>query len=532
MLSPLPKLPSNAKIAVVGTGVSGLMFSYFLSKLRPDVHITLIDSQKRTGGWIKSWNTNDLNNKPVMLEQGPRTLRGVSDGTVLIIDTLRDLDEESSVQCIRSDAEANRKFLLGVDDNLVQVPSSIGSAVKFLLNPLGKGLITGILGEPFRKPSGQTGQDESVGSFLRRRFGSDYVGKNILSAMYHGIYGDDINQMSAKRTMHKLWQLEQKYGSVLRGFSQEKPLQDQKSVLSPLLTKYQQAFGKSEASLLDLSSKLRNYPMLGLEGGLETFPNAVRGSLTNLPNVDILCGKEVTNIKRNDSQDNFCLQLSNGEAIDGLHHVRLTQTPAKISTMIGTENPQLAEILAKAKANSILLVNYYLPGDNVIAKKHRGFGYLCPQANHNPHNLLGVIFDSVIEKSFESLFKDAAPVATSKAKQPYTKLTAMLGGHYLSREGDKHLPSKELTIRSVKDALNAQLGISLQDLDRGLWAFTVAENCLPRFTVGYDDWQFTAEQEIINSYAGGLSIGGMGFSKGPGVPDVISDGLEDAIKLA
>lgn len=530
MLSPLPKLPSNAKVAVIGSGVSGLMFSYFLGKLRPDVQISLIESQNRTGGWIKSWHTKDLDNKPVMLEQGPRTLRGVSDGTVLIIDTLRDLNEKSVVQCVRSDSEANRKFLLGVDDKLVQVPSSFGSAVEFLLNPLGKGLLTGFLGEPLRKPSDHPGQDETVSSFLRRRFGNDYIGNNIISAMYHGIYGDDIHQMSAQKTMRKFWNLEQKHGSILKGFSQEKPPKDQKPALSPLLSKYQQAFGKDETNLLDLSSCLRKYPMLGLTGGLQTFPNAVRQSLDNLPNVKVLCGKEVTSIGHNTTQNDYNLKLSDGESITGLNHVRLTQTPAKISTMFAADNQKLADDLAKIKANDILLVNYYLPGEDVIAKKYHGFGYLCPQANHNPHNLLGVIFDSVIEKSFKPLFEGTA--TKSQMSQPYTKLTAMLGGHYLSRGSERNVPSKEVTIRSVKDALNTHLGISQEALDKGMWAFTVAERCLPRFQVGYDQWQSSVEQEVIDSYAGAISIGGMGFARGPGVPDVISDGLEDALKLA
>ncbi|QLQ80504.1 hypothetical protein HG537_0D05040 [Torulaspora globosa] len=531
MLSPLPKLPRNAKIAVVGSGVSGLMFSYFLTKLRPDVQINLIESQDRTGGWIKSWNTNDSNKKPVMLEQGPRTLRGVSDGTVLIIDTLRDLNKQSVVQCVRRDSEANKKFLLGIDDKLVQVPESPASAFEFLLNPLSKGLITGLLGEPFRKAPDQSGQDETVSSFLRRRFGNDYIGKNILSAMFHGIYGDDINQMSAKRTMRKLWDLEQKYGSILKGFSQKKPGNDKSPSLSPLLSQYRQAFDKDEKSLLDLSTNLRKYPMLGLKGGLETFPNAVRQSLNNSPNVKILCGKQVSSVQR-DTQDSFNIQLTCGETMTDLNHIRLTQLPARISTMFAADNQELAQNLARIKANDIILVNYYLPGQDVIAKKYRGFGYLCPQANHNPQNLLGVIFDSVIERSFKPVFHDTPITTNSQTSKPYTKLTAMLGGHYLNQNGEKSLPSKEVTIRSVKDALNTHLGIPYDALDQGLWAFTIAKNCLPHFSVGYDDWQSSIEQELTKSYAGLISVGGMSFAKGPGVPDVISDGLEDALKLA
>lgn len=86
-----------------------------------------------------------------MLEKGPRTLRGVSDGTVLIMDTLKDLGKEAVIQSIDKGCIADKKFLLDPSDKLVQVPNSISTTVKFLLNPLGKGLITGMMGEWFRK---------------------------------------------------------------------------------------------------------------------------------------------------------------------------------------------------------------------------------------------------------------------------------------------------------------------------------------------------------------------------------------------
>lgn len=530
MLSPLTKLPTNAKVAVVGSGVAGLMFTYFLGKLRPDVTIHLIESQKRTGGWIKSLDTKDKNNEPVMLEQGPRTLRGVSDGTVLIVDTLKDLNQQSIVQCINANAEANRKFLLDPNDKLVQVPNSPASAIEFLCNPLGKGLITGFLGEPFRRPPSHPGQDESVSSFIKRRFGSDYIGNNILSAVFHGIYGDDIDHMSAKRTVRKLFDLETKYGSIMKGFYNSKSDPNEKHQLSQLLSEYQRAFNKDEADLKGLSTKLHKYPMLGLKGGLEMFPHLVRQSLNKLSNVNVISGEKVIKINQGKEQEELSVQLSQGKTLTGLNHVRLTPTPARISPMI--DNEHLAKEFAKIKANSILLVNFYLPKKDVIARKYHGFGYLCPKSSKNPQGLLGVIFDSVIERSFHSLFQNMDANQKSSSPEQYTKLTAMLGGHYLNHNSSEIIPSQELTIRAVKDSLNTHLGISFQDLENGMWAFTVAEKCLPRFSIGYDAWQASVEQELHKVYKGTVSVGGMGFAKGPGVPDVIADGLQDAIKLA
>lgn len=120
MQGPLKSLAPNARVGVVGGGISGLTFSYFLAKLRPDVHVTVFESNPRTGGWIRSLDTKDNEGGSIMLEQGPRTLRGVSDGTVLMADILKDLKRHTLLQYVRKNSRANKKFLLD--------PNEIGRA--------------------------------------------------------------------------------------------------------------------------------------------------------------------------------------------------------------------------------------------------------------------------------------------------------------------------------------------------------------------------------------------------------------------
>ena len=82
--------------------------------MRPDVNITLIDQNEgKPGGWIYSWNTHDKQGKNVMLERGPRTLRGVSDGTVLIIDAIKKLGQSDKINCIEKQSSTNKKFFSG-----------------------------------------------------------------------------------------------------------------------------------------------------------------------------------------------------------------------------------------------------------------------------------------------------------------------------------------------------------------------------------------------------------------------------------
>lgn len=536
-LSELTKLPINGKVGVIGGGVSGLFFAYFLNKLRPDVYITLIDQNHgRYGGWINSWATEDRQGKPVLLERGPRTLRGASDGTVLIIDTLRQLGQADKVKCIDTAAPANKKFLVGPDNKLVQVPDSWSTFCKFYLNPISNGITGSLLLEGIR-PKKNNNDDETVEQLLNRRFGKDDIGNNIMSAIYHGIYADDISTLSAKKVSSKLLNDEQKYGSSLKAALVKwwKSIGSNKfssQELSAVLQQYQHNFHGNTADLSTLSRRLKNYPMLSFNGGLSTVPNTIMNKLKDNPKISIVNEKAT---KLEYPGNKLQLELSNGNVITRkeFDHVRFAATPNYINKILRDKTTDnLRNEFEKIRYNTVILINYYLPGKDVIGEKHHSFGYLVPKSNPNPEKLLGVIFDSVIEQSAKSFFSLPTQQNNPDISQPYTKLTAMLGGHLLNNSsGVPVIPDESSAITQVKKAFIKHLAISDGDLDAGLWVYTVAKDCLPRFNVGYTDLVGSIERQIIKQYKGNVSLGGMGFSRGPGVPDVVTDAMMDAIKL-
>lgn len=85
----------------------------------------------------------------------------------------------------------------------------------------------------------------------------------------------------------------------------------------------------------------------------------------------------------------------------------------------------------------------------------------------------------------------------------------------LNEHGVPVVPSREVTISAVKDALNNHLGISNKDLEAGQWEFTIADRCLPRFHVGYDAWQERAERKLQESYGQTVSVGEWDFLEVP-----------------
>lgn len=535
MQGPLKCLPSNARVGVVGGGISGLTFTYFLAKLRPDVHVTIFESKPRTGGWIHSLDTKDGEGNPIMLEQGPRTLRGVSDGTVLMADILKDLKKHTSLQYVRKSSKANKKFLLDTNNQLVQVPNSLITLLKFCSNSLSNGVVSGYLGERFRgKGSKSQGEDESLHSFISRRMGNEMVSTNLLSAVCHGIYADDIKKLSARKVMGKLVDFEDQYGSILRGSRRDKS-QNKKEItpsgLTPVISLYENAFGKDRYKLARLMKDFAKYPMIGLAGGLETFTRSLTQELAKWPNVNLELQRQVQNVSKDPLSSHITVNATDNVAAGVFDHLRITTNPStwRETGLFSGQLPQ--ELLERPHSNTVFLVNYYWPHGDLLRKEQQGFGYLVPQNRTNPEQLLGVIFDSVIEKNYKPYYPmDTKTLFTRPPRSlEYTKLTIMLGGHYLK---ERHTaPTANTVISAAKYSLRNHLGISQEHLDNGTWKFVAAQNCLPQFFIGYPQWKQQVEQEVLNKFAGHLSLGGMGFAKGPGVPDVVTDSFLGAHKM-
>ncbi|CUS21910.1 LAQU0S04e03620g1_1 [Lachancea quebecensis] len=531
MIPQCGKLAANSNVAVVGAGVGGLSFAFFLSKLRPDVSITVVEASKRQGGWINSSKIEDKPGHAVVIEKGPRTLRGVAPGTTLIIDVLKSLNQENAVYYIESKSEANRKFLLAPNDKLVQVPNSPRTFYNFMSSPLGKGFGSGLLGEAFRKGPSHKQSDETAHNFISRRFGNEHVSNNIFSALFHGIYAGDIKKISAKRTLGAMVELEQKQGSLVKGMI-KKSLSKLGGVSEPQLPGSLREYGilmdRDADGLLELHSRLKKLPMLGLQNGLETFPKALAIALENTPNVRIVSGDASSRFGMSGDGKSE-IHLASGAKLTNFHHIRLTNTPGVISKMV--QNKNLIHQLQKVHSNTVVLVNFYLADVDLIDSYH-SFGYLVPQSNRNEERLLGVIFDSVIERNFKPFVESGEPHAAVRQDGKYTKLTAMLEGHYLNGEGLAGLKDNSFYINSVKRALSRHMAISQEALNRGIWQVTPAKECLPQFFVGYDDWLAQLREQFVENYGSHVSLGGMAFGKGPGVPDVVMDGFEDAAKLA
>ena len=254
---------------ILGGGLSGLCSAYYLSKL-PQNRVILLERSSRFGGWVRT--------QPNGFEAGPRSVRPVGLQGLLTLQIIDELGLAPSLVTVSKSHPAARNRYIYYPDRLHRAPNSIKSAVSSSFSktsPFAR-LLPSVLSEPFRKKQ-RDAEDESVDSFVSRRFGASFA-ENVLSALVHGIYAGDTRQLSVRSVFPSLWNMEQHRGSVVLsmlsgGVKPPKAETDE--------------FKQLQASLPELVERMKDVSVYSLEGGLEALPRAMVKHLGSLDNVEL-----------------------------------------------------------------------------------------------------------------------------------------------------------------------------------------------------------------------------------------------------
>src|SRR5699024_8733221 len=77
------------------------------------------------------------------------------------------------------------------------------------------------------RPKSKMIEDQELGTFFRHRFGDELV-DNLIEPLISGIYSGDIDKMSLMATFPNFYELEQKYGSLIKGLKAVMPKANKK----------------------------------------------------------------------------------------------------------------------------------------------------------------------------------------------------------------------------------------------------------------------------------------------------------------
>jgi protoporphyrinogen/coproporphyrinogen III oxidase len=342
---------------VIGAGISGLTCAYRLH--RRGVSVLLLEASPRPGGMIRTVQDDGF-----LFELGPQSCL-VDAPLLALIEELRLADN-----LLRANPRAPRYVLHR--GRLRAVPLGPGALLgTSLLSARTKLRLVGEVLQRTRPPD----EDESVATFVRRKFGDEILDR-IVAPMVSGIYAGDAEALSVSAAFPSLRRYELEHGSVLRGALKSRP-----------------AKGEPRPSLCSFPE------------GMETLPLALAKSLGDA----LWCDTRVQSVRAATSENpgpshgaKFQIEIVRRGATETLvADAVVVGTPCDASAAIlSAVSQQFAETFQQIEYAPVAVISAGYARKS-IGNTLDGFGFLVPRGEGL--HLLGNVWNS-------SLFPDRAPV--------------------------------------------------------------------------------------------------------------------------
>ncbi len=444
------------RLVIIGGGISGLSLAYFLLEKKPSLDITVLESEKKAGGKIWTDKVDGFlceGGVNGFLDNKPRTLELVS---------------KLALAPLRSRDTARKRFIFS-DGKFHRLPESPASF--FASNLLSLSGRLRIVWEMF-VPRGAR-NDETLADFARRRLGKEAYEK-LIDPMASGIFAGDPEKMSLKSCFPKVNNLEQTYGSLIRGMMK--------------LQKEAKKTGKKVGA--------------GPGGVLTSFfdgMGALADALTGFLGDRMRTGDRAVALDK--KGNGYIIHISDGTSIE-TDSVVLATPAFETSEMVREIDKNLSSSLSDIYYPSISVVCLGYKRDRIAASLD-GFGFLIP--SREGRKILGTLWDS-------SIFPNRAP-------EGYVLLRSMLGGVRRSELAEQ---DENRQVGLVLEELKFIMGITAQPDFAKVY---IHKKGIPQYFPGHEK-RLDTITGIVDRFKG-MYITGNAY-RGIGVNDCV----ENSYKLA
>lgn len=442
-------------VAVVGGGISGLTAAFRLQQF--GFPVTLYEKQDRAGGVIRSGREQGF-----LTESGPTSIRC----TALVNQLISDLGLGPSK--VIANSNANIRYLVR-NGELNRLPSSPVSALTTpLLSFKGK---LRILAEPFISRGRDA--DEDLGAFVTRRLGKELL-ECAVDPLVGGMYAGRPENLSARSAFPKLYELEQRSGSIFLGAISK-------------------AFSGNKAP------KVSPDPF-SFSGGVQTLTDTLQSKL----NSSVRLSKPVVAVSELESGWSVC--MADGETCE--HSAVILAAPApevaklKLATRAGVDLSRLARV----RYSSVVRIVFGF-AKSQMKQPREGFGFLVPRREDS--HLLGSVFCS-------SVYAGSAP-------EGHVSFLCFLGGARRPELVD--MSEEELIARALPE-LQRLVGIDGAPVFQ---SYLKVPQAIPQYEVGHGE--ICALLDHAEAAANGLYFAG-NYRAGISVGDALTSGWKTAERLA
>jgi oxygen-dependent protoporphyrinogen oxidase len=472
-------------VAVVGAGIAGLATAYELS--RRGLSFVVLERAPRAGGVILSEEINGFT-----IDGGPDSLLIQKPEGIVLCEELGLGGRLVSTRPPRiAYIQRGRRLHPLPAASVLGIPTRVGPFVRTRLFTW-PGKIR--MGAELFVPPRRRDDDESIGAFMRRRFGREattYLAEPLLA----GIHAGDVERLSMKALFPRLVEAEQKHGSVLRAFRIRNPqsgLRGPQAALSP-------SNGAINPQSATRNPKSEGGAFKSLPGGLSEL---VRALVRALGEQHVWTGAAVTGIT---GRGPFAVQSSR-EVVDA--RAVVMAVPAYAASVLtrdrDRELARLCDGVPYASAATVALAFRR----EAIAHPLNGSGFVVPRVENT-----GILAGSWLSSKWPHRAPD----------DDHVLLRTFVGG---ARDPKALERSDAELIALSLAALGPLVGI------RGAPLFTRVyrwDRGNAQHEVGHLERMAAIERALARHP--GLFVTGSGF-RGVGIPDCVADGRATATRVA
>lgn len=467
------------RMAVVGAGITGLSAALRLVQQHDDLRVHIFDASSQAGGSIHTERRDGF-----LIEHGADAFITNKPGGLQLCRDLGIMD-----QLIGTD-EQHRRSLVVFRGRPVPIPEGFmlmapAKPMAILTTPIlslsGK---LRLLSEAVRLPK-LTHHDESLASFVRRRFGSETFDR-LVQPLVGGIYTADPEKLSLRATLPRFPEMERQHGSVIRA-----------TLRASRSARKQQPTAESGA---------RYGLFMTHADGLSSLVESVVSALNDSGRVQLhLCSRVDSILPSQEIEGGW--QLNGNFDCGNSFHGMILATPSWVTARLlnGIDADVAAELEAIEYASTAVVTSTHRLG--AFSHPLDAFGLVVPSAEDR--KILAVSFSS---RKFPG-----------RAPQGAVLMRTFVGG---ATQPELLELSDEEILDTVASELRDLLGMTEAPLFASVWRH---ERAMPQYHVGHLDRidRIVGRMSVLR----GLELAGNAYT-GVGIPDCIVSGYEAADRLA